>query len=126
MKFINTKVHAFLDYSMGLLLIVSPWLFGFYQGDMESWILIILGGFLLIYSLFTNYEWSISRSISMRTHLILDFCSGFFLALSPWLFGFADDIFWPHLVFGIAEMGAAVFTKNTTDDVRRTDFQVQV
>jgi hypothetical protein len=51
----------------------------------------------------------------MRTHLMIDLFSGIFLAASPWLFGFADEIYLPHLVLGIAEIGAALTTEQDPD-----------
>jgi hypothetical protein len=30
-----------------------------------------------------------------------------FLLASPWLFGFADRIAWPHVLFGLIEIGPA-------------------
>ena len=111
MKFIETKTHAFLDYSVGILLIVSPWLFGFYENGIESWIPIFLGASAIFYSLFTNYEWSLKRVILFRTHLVLDILSGILLAISPWLFQFEDLVFWPHLIIGLMEIVVAVFSK---------------
>lgn len=32
MRFIPTRIHGMVDYSMGLILIVAPWLFAFAQG----------------------------------------------------------------------------------------------
>lgn len=111
MKFIGSKTHAFLDYSVGLLLIASPWLFGFYYGGVESWVAIAVGVFAILYSLFTNYEWSIKRVILFRTHLVLDVVSGIFLAISPWMFEFEEDVFLPHLIIGLAEIGVAIFSE---------------
>jgi hypothetical protein len=56
MKIIDTKTHGFLDYLVGGLLIVSPWLFNFYNQGPESWVPIILGIGTLAYSMMTNYE----------------------------------------------------------------------
>jgi hypothetical protein len=110
MKFISTKVHGVLDYMMGILLIASPWIFGFADGGMQTWTPIVLGLMAIIYSLMTDYELGLSDNIRMRTHLILDFMSGLLLAASPWLFGFAEEVYLPHLILGIAEIGAAMFT----------------
>lgn len=115
MRFINSKTHGIMDYSMALLLIVSPFLFGFWQDGTAGWILIILGGGLFLYSLFTDYEVGFSKSISLKTHLTLDVISGIFLAVSPWLFGFADQVFLPHLIFGLLEIGAGLMTKTMPD-----------
>lgn len=113
MKIIETKTHAIIDYVMGLLLIVSPWLFGFYRGGWESWIPIILGVCTLIMSLMTNYELSVSKKISMKTHLKIDMMTGILLALSPWIFGFSDHVYLPHLILGLGEFGVALMTDNT-------------
>ena len=111
MRFIPTKIHGYMDYMMGLLLIASPWLFDFADGGAKQWIPVILGASAIIYSLMTDYELGASRTISMPTHLTLDLVSGIFLAVSPWLFGFADEVYLPHLVLGIIEIGAALTTK---------------
>lgn len=113
MRFIPTQVHGYLDYLMGLVLLVAPWLFGFAAGGAETWIPVIIGASVIIYSLFTDYELGAVRRIPMPTHLALDAAGGVLLALSPWLFGFSDVIVWPHLVFGLLELGAAVTTHRT-------------
>ncbi len=125
MKIISTKAHAILDYLMGILLIASPWLFGFAGrngndgGDndgvygAETWVPVVLGIGTLLYSLFTNYEYSAARKISMKTHLALDTFSGIFLAASPWIFGFSEHVYLPHLILGIAELGAVMLTDPT-------------
>jgi hypothetical protein len=129
MKIISTKVHGVLDYMMGILLVASPWIFGFADNGMQLWIPVILGVFMLIYSLMTNYELGLSDNISMRTHLIIDFISGVLLAASPWIFGFAGEVYLPHLVLGIAEIGAAVLTTTHAGGhikIHRTTPQVRV
>ncbi len=111
MRFIGTKTHGYLDYIMGLLLIVAPWLFGFNNGGAETYVPVVLGVGAMVYSLMTDYELGASRTLSMRTHLNLDLMSGILLAVSPWLFGFSDIVWMPHLILGIAEIGAALCTK---------------
>jgi len=110
MKIISTKVHGILDYTMGLLLIASPWLFGFASNGWETWVPVVLGMSAIIYSLMTNYEMGLSDNISMRSHLTIDIVSGILLTASPWIFGFADLVYLPHLILGIAEIGAASLT----------------
>jgi hypothetical protein len=120
MRFIPTKIHGYMDYMMGLLLIASPWLFDFADGGAKQWIPVILGVSAIIYSLMTDYELGASRTISMPTHLMLDLVSGIFLAVSPWLFGFADEVYLPHLVLGIIEVGAALTTKREPEHHARS------
>jgi hypothetical protein len=111
MRFIPTKVHGVMDYLMGILLIASPWLFDFNRGGMETWIPVILGVGALVYSVMTDSELGLTRTLTMPTHLTLDLISGILLAASPWIFGFADYVYLPHLVLGIVEIGASLMTK---------------
>ena len=111
MRVIGTKTHGVLDYVVGALLIAAPWIFDFDRGGAETWIPVALGVSALVYSLFTNYEMGAVRQLSMRTHLMLDLMSGILLAASPWLFGFADYVWAPHLILGLFEIGASLMTK---------------
>lgn len=113
MRILSTRVHGVMDYLMGVLLIAAPWLFGFAQNGAETWIPVALGISALVYSLMTNYEYGVVKTLSMSTHLTLDLFSGILLAVSPWLFGFADVVYLPHLILGIAEIGAALMTEKT-------------
>ena len=111
MRFIDTKIHGYLDYIMGLFLIVSPWILGFAEGGADQWVPVILGAGVIMYSFVTDYELGMLKLIPMTGHLSLDLMGGIFLAISPWLFGFAEDVFWPHLILGLLEIGASLFTK---------------
>ena len=107
---------------MGALLIVAPWLFGFADAPDEAatWVPVVLGLGVIAYSLLTDYELGVARKIPMPTHLMLDLGGGVLLALSPWLFGFSEWVWVPHLVFGILEIGAALVTKKAPTDERTT------
>ena len=123
MRVIPTNVHGILDYVIGIALIAAPWLFGFYAGGAESWVPIILGAGVIVYSLCTDYEAGAVKALSMPAHLGLDVAGGVLLAASPWLFGFSDIIVWPHLVVGILEIGAGLMTETTP---RRDDGRAPV
>jgi hypothetical protein len=119
MRWIGTKTHGYLDYIVGVLLIAAPWIFGFARDGAETWVPVVLGAGVIVYSLLTDYELGMSPTISMRTHLMLDLVGGVILAISPWLFGFADYIWQPHLILGILEIGAALMTKQVPATERR-------
>jgi hypothetical protein len=110
MRFIPTRVHGVMDYLVGLLLISAPWLFRFDHGGAETMVPIILGAGLILYSLFTDYELGLVRSIPMSTHLTLDVLSGMILAASPWLFNFDSIVTMPHFVVGLLEIGFGLTT----------------
>lgn len=120
MRVIPTRVHGMVDYIVGALLIVAPWLFGFADGGAEQWVPIILGAGVILYSLMTDYELGVMKVIPMSMHLMLDIGGGIFLAVSPWLFGFADEIWWPHVIVGIGEILAGLMTK-TRPEYDQTD-----
>lgn len=110
MRFIPTRVHGMLDYLLGIVLLVAPWLLDFSDNDTATWVTVALGAAIILYSLLTNYELGVVRAISMRTHLGLDFVTGLVLAVSPWVFGFSETVWVPHLILGIFEIGTALMT----------------
>lgn len=111
MRFISTRAHGVLDYLVGLFLAFSPWIFGFNYGGAETWLPFVLGLGAVVYSFFTDYELGRMRRIPVKTHLTLDLISGVFLALSPWILGFADRVYLPHLLFGLFEIVASLMTQ---------------
>ncbi len=120
MRFIPTRLHGVLDYLVGALLIAAPWLLNFDRGGAETWVPVVLGVGALLYSLFTDYELGLVCRLSMGTHLGLDAASGLLLAVSPWLFGFSEFVFWPHLILGLFEVLAALTTRTRPSDLART------
>ncbi len=114
MKIISTKLHGVLDYLVGIILIISPWLFGFANRGAQSAIPVILGIGAIVYSVFSKYELGIFKVIPFRIHLVIDALSGLLLASSPWFFGFADQVYMPHLIFGILEIMVVLLTKTQT------------
>ena len=111
MRFLPTKVHGLLDYLVGIALAISPYLLWTTSMEMDLWIPLLAGVALIVISLCTDYEWGAAKTFTMRSHLTLDLLLGIFLAISPWLFGFADLVFVPFLVFGAFEIIAALVTK---------------
>jgi threonine/homoserine efflux transporter RhtA len=111
MRFIPTRVHGLFDYLVAIVLITAPWVLGFDLSAAETWVPVLVGVGIALYSLFTDYEWFVSRHLPMSTHLALDFAGGLLLALSPWLFGFADRVRWPHVVLGLIAIVASVTTE---------------
>lgn len=111
MRIIPTKMHGILDYVVGLILIASPWIFDFARGGAETWVPVVLGVSTILYSLLTNYELGVAAKISMKTHLAIDLVSGLFLAASPWIFGFSDYVYLPHVIFGFTEVLVVALSK---------------
>lgn len=110
-KMIDTRTHGIIDYATGALLLAAPYLFGFATGGIEQWLPQAIGALIIGQSLFTDYELSIMRAIPLRVHLGMDMVTGLLLAASPWLFGFADVIWWPHLLVGLMEIVVVMMTR---------------
>jgi hypothetical protein len=110
MKVLSTKAHGVMDYAVSLLLIASPWLFNFHAHHMAATIPIVLGIATICYSMITDYEFSVTKVLTMRGHLTLDMLSGALLAASPWLAGFDDYVYMPHLIIGLGEIAVAAIT----------------
>ena len=91
MRFIPTRFHAPLNYIVGAALIAAPWIFQFSDHTAATVVPIVLGIGLIAYSLFTNYELGVWKVAPTAVHNLIDVVAGAFLALSPWLFGFADE-----------------------------------
>src|ERR1051325_4943134 len=105
MRFLPTKVHGVLDYLVGIALIFAGNIFSFSEiGGAAVNVPRVLGIILILYALFTNYEWGVWKVLPMYYHLWIDFLAALFLALSPWIFGFSDEkssAHVPHLIVGI-------------------------
>ncbi len=126
MRFIPTRIHGWWDYAVGLLLVVSPWLMGFTLSSLETSVPVVLGLTVIVYSLFTDYEAGMLRRLPMRTHLAFDFVTGLVLAVSPWLFGFSQAAWLPHLVMGLFVMAAALTTSAVPGPRRLEPLRVRV
>ncbi|WP_163396430.1 SPW repeat domain-containing protein [Flavobacterium limi] len=112
MKIIDTKTHGYMDYIMGIFLIACPSLFDLGHETVQGIVFYAAGAAAVVYSILTNYELGLVKIIPMKIHLTLDFLSGVFLATSPWLFGFAETVYGPHLTLGIIEILVSILTSH--------------
>jgi hypothetical protein len=114
MRFIPTRLHAPLDYIVGVALIAAPWIFQFSDVTAATVLSVVLGVGLIVYSLFTDYELGVWRTFPMSVHNLFDIAAGALLAASPWLFGFADEganAWAPFVVVGLAAIFLGLTTK---------------
>lgn len=120
MQVITSRIHAVLDYLVGALLIVAPYVLGFATRGPEQWIAQVLGAATIVMALMTRYEFSIAKVIPLPAHLVVDAASGVFLAVSPWVFGFADFIWWPHVLVGLTEIAVVTLSKRQPEKLNVT------
>jgi hypothetical protein len=107
-----------MDWVMGPVLIALPFALGLDIGWPEGWIFLVLGIGMLLLTAFTDYELGLVRKIPVTTHLTMDAVAGALLAVSPWLFGFSDRIWVPHLVLGLIDLGTSFMTQRKATAAR--------
>ncbi len=111
MRFVSTRIHGVVDWLLGAFLIALPFVMRLDRGGPEGWLPMALGATGLVVTFFTDHEFGVVRTLSMPTHLIIDGLVGALLAASPWLLGFSDRVWMPHLVLGLTECAAAFVTR---------------
>jgi len=122
---ITSKPHAVIDYLVGILLLVAPYVLGFADGSPAQIVPQVIGAVILLMSLMTAYEFSAAKIIPYKVHLVVDVIASVVLLLSPWLFGFADRIWWPHVLVGIVDIVVVALSWAASTaagvDLRRTN-----
>ncbi|MES2559366.1 MAG: hypothetical protein V4590_06475 [Bacteroidota bacterium] len=98
MNLISTKAHACLDYLSAVVLMGSSFLFTL--NGMENYILLISGIITLLYSMLTNYEFSLLHLIRLNMHYKLDILSGVGLMIAPWILSFNRESLLLFCLFG--------------------------
>ncbi|MFL5131437.1 MAG: hypothetical protein ACJ8DD_15000 [Microvirga sp.] len=114
MRIRPTSLHGVIDYFWGMALLSTPWLFGFTDVPAAKWTAVIFGLGAILYSALTAYELGLIKILPMSLHLILDGLGGTVLAASPFLFGFSDWVYWPHVLFGLFSVAASLVTRMET------------
>jgi len=113
-EIIPTQIHGALDYLASGVNLAFPRLLELHDVPWAAIVPRIDGLAGLGYSLITDYEFGVLKALPMPAHLSFDAAKGLFMALSPWLFGFAKNgtRYWlPHVLMGTADVLAAVATR---------------
>ncbi len=115
-RFLTPSVHGLLDYMAVTVLLVAPFAFGFADTNVLAlYISLILGVGLLVYSLFTDYTYSLSGAISFRIHLLFDALSGSGAIVIPFIFGFEGAAKIYYIVMGAGVLLVVVLTDSKAD-----------
>jgi hypothetical protein len=84
-------VHGVVEYAAGALSIVAPFLFSF-DDDVATAISILLGAAIIVLGFITEAPTGITRRLPIASHVVLDYVVSLFLLVSPFVFGFTDDV----------------------------------
>ncbi len=113
--FISTAVYGFFNYAMGLIMIASPWLFGFQHQHGGSLLLpIYLGWLQIIMAIFSKHEWGFIKVFPVPMHCFIDVIAGSFLLASPFIYGFYTSEIWlPQFLCGLILFLLGIFVKTS-------------
>ena len=100
-RIITSRVHGLLDYMSAIVLILAPSVLEFNEvSPYAYWLSVIAGVILILYSLMTDYDFSIGMLIPLTTHLVIDFSAGVLFILWPFIFDFTGLALAYYLVMG--------------------------
>jgi len=111
---ISLKAHAVIDYLVGALFIISPYVFGFSEIRLARDVMVLLGAAVIAYSMITDYPYSIIKGLSVRVHLALDVIVGLFLMVAPSLYRYRYDLtnfqYFVHFIYGLGIIAVVSLT----------------
>ncbi|KQS37007.1 hypothetical protein ASG14_08240 [Pedobacter sp. Leaf194] len=114
MSIIPRKLHGIIDYVWTTVMFEMPFLLGFASVTPAAACFFIAALSTLIISLFTNYEVGVWKRLPMAFHLDMDMALGLTLAISPWLFDFYQQVFWPHVLMGVFAIVAGFVSESNS------------
>jgi hypothetical protein len=121
-KPISARPHGVLDYSAGIFLLVSPWLFGFNDVSTAATItMVVFGLVVVVLSLLTNYPLGLIKLVPFSTHGRIETAGAIALLISPWLVRFADVPVARNIavLVAIAWLGLVAFTNYSFYEAER-------
>jgi hypothetical protein len=98
---INTRAHALCDYLLGIVLVAAPALFDFSASSAGYVACLAAAGLLWVLAATTTFEYSLLKLVPLKVHLWTDLLTGVLLSASPFIWDFYEEVFKPHLVFGL-------------------------
>lgn len=112
--FIATSFYAVIQYIGGILLVSSPWVFGYDNvGGASLFIPVIMGSLLLLIAVFSDNKLGFIKVFPMQMNMILTMLAGFLLIVGPGLYSFWPKVLLPHECFGALFFLLSIFTQNS-------------
>lgn len=122
MRFINSTLHGMMDYAAALALIIAPFILGIAeQSALAHWVSVAAGVGLIVYSLITNYHWSLAKLIPFKVHLGMDLAAAVVFLLAPWIFGFEGTVKIYYIVMGLGVLAVVIFSNTASIMANSTD-----
>jgi hypothetical protein len=83
-------VHGIVEYGVGALSIVGPFLLSFHS-DVAKVVSILLGAGIIVMAFVTDAPTGVTRRLPIASHVVLDYVMSLFLLVTPFVFSFTDD-----------------------------------
>jgi hypothetical protein len=116
LRIITPRVHGVIDYMSAIVLILAPSVLEFNEvSPYAYWLSVIAGVILILYSLMTDYDFSIGMLIPLKTHLVIDFSAGVLFILWPFIFDFTGLALAYYLVMGFGILLVVGLTQSDED-----------
>jgi hypothetical protein len=107
------RIHAAIEPLIGLVLILSPWIFGFSDANDAQTLCIVLGVIVIIAGAMTDWRVSLVRVIPLRVHFMTDLLIAAVLILAPFVLGYSSNGAATRftIIAGVLEAIAALSTR---------------
>ena len=102
------SIHVLLEYGIGVLTILSPFLFSF-DDDAAQFVAVLIGAGVLVLAVVTDAPTGLARSLPVASHVVLDYVLGLVFLVTPFVFGFAGDDTAATAYFIVLGIGYVVF-----------------
>jgi hypothetical protein len=109
-------IHGIAEYAIGVLFILSPFLFSF-DNDLATAVAILVGAAIIVFGIVSDSPVGVMHNIPLAAHVVLDYVLALFLIVSPFVFSFTEDR-GAFAFFVILGVGHLVLTTLTAFDVR--------
>ncbi|MBX9579047.1 MAG: hypothetical protein K2X87_01965 [Gemmataceae bacterium] len=112
MRFIDRRIHAYIDYPIAAALLVLPFVLGLGGSNPAAkWLSVVVGAAALVLTVFTDHETGLIRVVPYWLHVAVDRLVGVTFAVAPLVLGFVGLDAWYYWANAAAVL-AATFVFN--------------
>lgn len=116
-RFVNRKIHSYLDYPVAFALIGLPFLLGLgATNPLALWLSVATGVAALVLTVLTDHETGIIRILPYSWHVAVDFAVGLLFVAAPSLFGFSGLDAWFYWLNGGAVLTVIALSRPLSEE----------
>jgi hypothetical protein len=101
-------MHVLIEYGIGILTILSPFIFSFDDSSAKV-VAVRLGAAILVLAVVTDAPTGLARTLPVASHVVLDYVLGLVFLVTPFVFGFSGDDTAATAYFIVLGVGYIVF-----------------